>query len=127
MIILVKIKRSCNLSKIILKSCFLDNKIDIKFFLMSITCSILLRMRNLSKVIFNMNFFIPCAFEVKEFVMYDYSSPTSWQVKNIPLFSKKLTYSFTVNLSLFRIIFAKACLCNHWFDIQLCYTKNVFH
>jgi len=78
MIILVKTKRSCNSSKIILKSYLLNNKIDIKFFLMSITCSILLRVRNVSKVIFNMNFLIPCAFEVKEFVMYNYSSPTSW-------------------------------------------------
>jgi hypothetical protein len=72
MIILVKTKKSCNSSKIILKSCFLDNKINIKFFLMSITCNILLRVRNLLKVIFNMNFLIPCAFEVKEFVMYNY-------------------------------------------------------
>jgi hypothetical protein len=59
--------------KSILKPVLLNNELDTKLFLLSITCNTLIRVRSFLKVIFNMTFPISNTLEVHKFSMYRFS------------------------------------------------------
>ena len=89
--------------KTILKSFLLNNKLDTKFFLLSITCNTLLWVRSFLEVIFITTFPKPSTLEVDKFLIYNFFSICFFISEKHYLLSACISYSTSVNSSLLKI------------------------